>query len=65
MGKVVSKDIFGNGFRYRFDDGQEEHFIPMLLGGGYKGDKGSKIEPAFLGGYKAKRRDGYSEAARI
>ncbi|WP_421038910.1 hypothetical protein [Streptococcus hyointestinalis] len=65
MGKVVTKDIFGDGFHYRYDDGIEEHFIPALFGDSYKGDDGSRIEPAFLGGYKAKRYDGHIETARI
>lgn len=41
------------------------HFSPNLVLNGYKGDKGSRIEPAFLGGYKAIRRDGHVEKARI
>lgn len=65
MGRVISKDLFLGGFTYRFDDGVKEHFMPNTLFDGYKGDKGSRIEPAFLGGYKAIRRDGRVETARI
>ena len=65
MGKGVTKVTFGDGFHYRYDDGIEEHFIPTLFGDSYKGDDGSRIEPAFLGGYKAKRYDGHTETARI
>ncbi|HFI0470235.1 TPA: hypothetical protein ACGOXG_000756 [Streptococcus suis] len=65
MGKIISKDLFFDGFKYRFDDGKVEHFSPNVVLDGYKGDKGSRIEPAFLGGYKAIRRDGHVEKARI
>ncbi|HEM4681160.1 TPA: hypothetical protein U1151_000951 [Streptococcus suis] len=65
MGKIISKDLFFDGFKYRFDDGKVEHFSPNVVLNGYKGDKGSRIEPAFLGGYKAIRRDGHVEKARI
>jgi hypothetical protein len=65
MGKIMSKDLFFDDSKYRFDDGKVEHFSPNLVLNGYKGDKGSRIEPAFLGGYKAIRRDGHVEKARI
>ncbi|HFI0592503.1 TPA: hypothetical protein ACGO2M_000288 [Streptococcus suis] len=64
MEKIVSKDLFFDS-KYRFDDGKVKHFSPNLVLNGYKGDKGSRIEPAFLGGYKAIRRDGHVENARI
>lgn len=64
MGHVVSKDLFLGGFNYRYNDGVEEHFYPGLLSS-YKGSKGSRIEPAFLGGYKAIRYDGHTEMAKI
>lgn len=64
MGRVISKDLFLGGFWYRFDDGVKEHFNPGLFGG-YSGDKGSRIEPAFFGGYKAIRSDGHTETAKI
>ncbi|MCS4487717.1 hypothetical protein [Streptococcus sciuri] len=65
MGKVIFKDIFGDGFRYCYDDGKQEHFVSSLFGDSYRGDKGSRIEPAFLGGYKVTRYDGHMETARI
>lgn len=65
MGKIMSKDLFFDDSKYRFDDGKVKHFSPNLVLNGYKGDKGSRIEPAFLGGYKAIRRDGHVEKARI
>ena len=50
MGKIMSKDLFFDDSKYRFDDGKDEHFSPNLVLNGYKSDKGSRIEPAFLGG---------------
>ena len=64
MGKIMSKDLFFDDSKYRFD-GKVEHFSPNLVLNGYKGDKRSRIEPASLGGYKAIRRDGHVEKARI
>ena len=65
MGRVVMKDLIFDGFTYRFNDGREEHFTKNIFTAGYTGDKGSRIEPAFFGGYKAIRKDGYTESARI
>lgn len=65
MGKIISKDIFLNGFKYRFDDGRVEHFMPNILFDGYKGDNGSRIEPAFFGGYRVIRKDGRIEKMKI
>lgn len=64
MGHVISKDLFLGGFNYRYNDGVEEHFNPALFST-YKSAKGSRIEPAFLGGYKATRYDGHTETAKI
>lgn len=64
MGHVISKDLFLGGFKYRYNDGVEEHFNPTLFST-YKSSKGSRIEPAFLGGYKAIRYDGHTETAKI
>lgn len=61
MGRVVTHDVFLGGFKYRYNDGIIEHFMPYILGDGFKGDFGSRIEPAFLGGYVAKRFDGHRE----
>lgn len=61
---MSSKALFLDGFTYRYDDGREEHFY-LALFGGYKGAKGSRIDPVFLGGYKAIRYDGYTEMAKI
>ena len=65
MGKIMSKDLFFDDSKYRFDDGKDEHFSPNLVLNGYKSDKGSRIEPAFLGGYKAIWRDGHVGMVRI
>ena len=65
MGKIMSKELCFYNSKYHFDDGKVEHFSPNVVLNGYKGDKGSRIEPAFLGGYKAIRRDGHVEKARI
>lgn len=50
MGRVIARDIFMGGFKYRYNDGVVEHFMPFILGEGFKGDYGSRIVPAFLGG---------------
>lgn len=65
MGKVISKDIFLDGFTYRYDDGKTEHFTKNVLFQGYKGNKGLRMEPALFGGYKVVRYDGHRESARI
>ncbi|MGT2811622.1 hypothetical protein [Streptococcus minor] len=47
------------------DDGKTEHFTKNVLFKGYKGNKGSRMEPALFGGYKVVRYDGHRESARI
>ncbi len=65
MGRVISKDVILDGFTYRYNDGMIEHFLKNVFLQGYKGDKGSRMEPAFLGGYRVIRYDGHRESARI
>ena len=65
MGKIMSKDLFFDDSKYRFDDGKVEHFFSNLVLNGYKSDMRSLILSAFLCGYKAIRRDGHVEKARI
>ncbi|MBM7641783.1 hypothetical protein [Streptococcus loxodontisalivarius] len=64
MGKIISKDLLRGGFKYRYNDGKVEHFMPKLFGD-YKGDDGSVVTKKFLGGYQVKRRDGYKENFEI
>ena len=43
MEKIMSKDLFFDDSKYRFDDGKVEHLSPNLVLNGYKGDKRSRI----------------------
>ena len=65
MGRVVARDVFMGGFKYKYNDGLIEHFMPFLIGEGFKGDQGSRIVPSFFGGYVAIRFDGRREKAYI
>ena len=65
MGRVISKDVILDGFTYRYNDGKTEHFLKNVFLQGYKGDKGSRMEPAFFGGYKVIRYNDHIESARI
>ena len=65
MGMVISKDVSLDGFTYRYNDGKTEHYLKIVFLQGYKGDKGSRMEPVFFGGYKVIRYDGHIESARI
>lgn len=44
MGRI-RRDLFGDGFTYRDDDGAEVHYRKRFLGSGYVGDDGSSIDP--------------------
>ena len=65
MGRVISKDVSLDGFTYRYNDGKTEHFLKNVFLQGYKGNKCSRMEPAFFGGCKVIRYDGHIESARI
>lgn len=74
-GHITKKDLFSDGFEYKYSDGIREHFNPTLLGSltghgsafhSYKGNKGSRCERnAFGNGYTIKRFDGKKEKVNL
>jgi hypothetical protein len=54
------KDFFGNGFTLYNDDGSSEHFSKDFFCGGFSGNKGTRIDKGFFGGFTV-QKDGETE----